>query len=129
MENIASGYNTVADVYAAWKASPGHWAAMIDPGLQYISVARCGNYWVYLGYAKDIIEDKYMDENGNIDIDAAVNNGDMHEISSVTDPETGKSQTVYGTDGVMSLEEAIEKGEITQEEADAIQDIFDNWYD
>ncbi|MCR2047160.1 SH3 domain-containing protein [Acetatifactor muris] len=129
VENIASGYNTVADVYAAWKASPGHWAAMIDPGLQYISVARCGNYWVYLGYAKDIIEDKYMDENGNIDIDAAVNNGDMHEISSVTDPETGKSQTVYGTDGVMSLEEAIEKGEITQEEADAIQDIFDNWYD
>ncbi|MCI8800962.1 MAG: SH3 domain-containing protein [Lachnospiraceae bacterium] len=129
VENIAQGYGSVADVYAAWKASPGHWAAMTDPGLQYISVARCGNTWVYLGYAKDIIEDKYMDENGNIDIDAAVNNGDMHEISSVTDPETGKSQTVYGTDGVMSLEEAIEKGEITQEEADAIQDIFDNWYD
>ncbi len=126
-ENIGQGYSSVAEIYAAWKASPGHWAAMIDQGLQYISVARCGNYWVYLGYAKDILEDKYTDENGNIDIDAAVNDGVMHEVDSVTDPETGNSQTVYGTDGVMNEQEAIDAGIITQEELDDLNDIFDNW--
>lgn len=127
VENIGQGYSSVAEIYAAWKSSPGHWAAMIDYGLQYISVARCGNYWVYLGYAKDIIEDKYTDENGNIDIDSAVNNGDMHELGTYTDPETGNSQTVYGTDGVQTAEEAIEKGEMTQEELDDLNDIFNNW--
>ncbi len=127
VENIGMGQTSVAEIYAAWKASPGHWAAMIDQGLQYISVARCGNYWVYLGYAKDILEDKYTDENGNIDIDAAVNDGVMHEVDSVTDPETGNSQTVYGTDGVMNEQEAIDAGIITQEELDDLNDIFDNW--
>ena len=113
-ENIGQGYSTVADIYAAWKASPGHWAAMTDAGLQYISVARCGNYWVYLGYAKDIIEDKYTDENGNIDIDAAVNDGAMNEVDFVTDSDTGNSQTVYGTDGVQTAEDAIANGDISQ---------------
>ena len=126
-ENIGQGYSSVADIYAAWKASPGHWAAMTDAGLQYISVARCGNYWVYLGYAKDIIEDKYTDENGNIDIDAAVNNGDMHEIGTTTDEDTGNSTTIYGSDGVMSAEEAVENGVITEEENKALDDIFANW--
>ena len=112
--NIGQGYSTVADIYAAWKASPGHWAAMTDAGLQYISVARCGNYWVYLGYAKDIIEDKYTDENGNIDIDAAVNDGAMNEVDFVTDSDTGNSQTVYGTDGVQTAEDAIANGDISQ---------------
>ena len=116
--NIGQGYSTVADIYAAWKASPGHWAAMTDAGLQYISVARCGNYWVYLGYAKDIIEDKYTDENGNIDIDAAVNNGDMHEIGTTTDEDTGNSTTIYGSEGTMSEDEAIESGLVTPEEAE-----------
>ena len=114
VENIGQGYSTVADIYAAWKASPGHWAAMTDAGLQYISVARCGNYWVYLGYAKDIIEDKYTDENGNIDIDAAVNDGAMNEVDFVTDSDTGNSQTVYGTDGVQTAEDAIANGDISQ---------------
>ena len=100
---------------------------MTDAGLQYISVARCGNYWVYLGYAKDIIEDKYTDENGNIDIDAAVNNGDMHEIGTTTDEDTGNSTTIYGSDGVMSAEEAVENGVITEEENKALDDIFANW--
>ena len=113
-ENIGQGYSSVADIYAAWKASPGHWAAMTDAGLQYISVARCGNYWVYLGYAKDIIEDKYTDENGNIDIDAAVNDGAMNEVDFVTDSDTGNSQTVYGTDGVQTAEDAIANGDISQ---------------
>ena len=117
-ENIGQGYSSVADIYAAWKASPGHWAAMTDAGLQYISVARCGNYWVYLGYAKDIIEDKYTDENGNIDIDAAVNNGDMHEIGTTTDEDTGNSTTIYGSEGTMSEDEAIESGLVTPEEAE-----------
>ncbi len=82
---------------------------------------------MYLGYAKDIIEDKYTDENGNIDIDAAVNDGVMHEVDSVTDPDTGNSQTVYGTEGVMNEEEMIESGFVTQEELDNLKDIFDNW--
>ena len=126
-ENIAQGQTSVAQLYEAWKASPGHWAAMVDSGLQYISVARCGNYWVYLGYAKDILEDKYTDENGNIDIDAAVNDGAMHEIGTTTDPDTGSSSTIYGSEGVMSAEDAIENGVITEEENKALDDIFANW--
>ena len=127
VENIGYGQASVAEIYAAWKASQGHWAAMVDSGLQYISVARCGNYWVYLGYAKDILEDKYTDENGNIDIDAAVNDGAMHEIGTTTDPDTGSSSTIYGSEGVMSAEDAIENGVITEEENKALDDIFANW--
>ena len=117
-ENIAQGQTSVAQLYEAWKASPGHWAAMVDSGLQYISVARCGNYWVYLGYAESILAN-YTDESGNVDIEAAVNDGVMHEISSVTDEETGNSTTIYGSDGVMSAEEAIENGIVTEEEVQA----------
>ena len=124
--NIAQGYGSVADIYAAWKASPGHWAAMVDPGLQYISVARCGNYWVYLGDAKDIL-DNYTDANGNVDIGAAVDDGVVNEIGTYTDPNTGQSQTVYGTPGVQTAEDAIANGEMTQEELDEYNDIFDNW--
>ncbi len=118
VENIGQGYSSVAEIYAAWKASPGHWAAMVDSGLQYISVARCGNYWVYLGYAESILAN-YTDESGNVDIEAAVNDGAVNEISSVTDEETGNSTTIYGSDGVMSAEEAIENGIVTEEEVQA----------
>jgi len=118
VENIGYGQASVAEIYAAWKASPGHWAAMVDSGLQYISVARCGNYWVYLGYAESILAN-YTDESGNVDIEAAVNDGVVHEISSVTDEETGNSTTIYGSDGVMSAEEAIENGIVTEEEVQA----------
>ena len=51
-------------------------------GLQYISVARCGNYWVYLGYAEDVLAN-YTDENGNINIDAAVQDGVLKVESNV----------------------------------------------
>ena len=126
VENIGYGQASVAEIYAAWKASPGHWAAMTDPGLQYISVARCGNYWVYLGYAKEVM-DNYTDANGNIDIDAAVNDGVVKEIDSVEDPETGKGQTVYGSEGVKTGEQSVADGDITQEKSDELNDIFDNW--
>ena len=79
VENIAFGQTTVAEVYASWKESPGHWAAMTDPGLQYISVARCGDYWVYLGYAQSVLEN-YTDANGNVDIGAAVEDGAMVSV-------------------------------------------------
>ena len=126
VENIGQGYSSVAEIYAAWKASPGHWAAMTDPGLQYISVARCGNYWVYLGYAKEVM-DNYTDANGNIDIDAAVQDGVVKEIDSVEDPETGKGQTVYGSEGVKTGEQSVADGDMTQEISNEIDDIFDNW--
>ena len=126
VENIGYGQASVAEIYAAWKASPGHWAAMTDPGLQYISVARCGNYWVYLGYAKEVM-DNYTDANGNIDIDAAVNDGVVKEIDSVEDPETGKGQTVYGSEGVKTGEQSVADGDMTQEISNEIDDIFDNW--
>ena len=126
VENIGQGYSSVAEIYAAWKASPGHWAAMTDPGLQYISVARCGNYWVYLGYAKEVM-DNYTDANGNIDIDAAVQDGVVEEIDSVEDPETGNGQTVYGSEGVKTGEQSVADGDMTQEISNEIDDIFDNW--
>ena len=124
--NIAQGYGSVADVYAAWKSSPGHWAAMTDPGLQYISVARCGNYWVYLGYAKDIL-DNYTDANGNVDIGAAVDDGVVNEIGTYTDPNTGQSQTVYGTPGVQTAEDAVANGDISQEDVDDFLNDLENW--
>nr|WP_300868270.1 SH3 domain-containing protein [uncultured Acetatifactor sp.] len=126
VENIAEGYGSVADVYAAWKASPGHWAAMTDQGLQYISVARCGNYWVYLGYATDIL-DNYTDANGNVDINAAVNDGAMNNLGTYTDPNSGQSQTVYGDNGVMNEDQMVNSGFATQEDLDNLDDIFDNW--
>ena len=73
------------------------------------------------------ILDNYTDANGNIDIDAAVNDGVMNEIGTYTDPNTGQSQTVYGSDGVRTLEDAVASGDISQEEADEIEDIFNNW--
>lgn len=124
--NIGQGYGSVADVYAAWKSSPGHWAAMTDAGLKYISVARCGNYWVYLGYAEDVLAN-YTDANGNVDIGAAAEDGAVNEIGTYTDPNTGQSQTVYGTEGVQTLEDAVASGDVSQEEANEVQDIFDNW--
>ena len=124
--NIAQGYGSVADIYAAWKASPGHWAAMVDPGLQYISVARCGNYWVYLGYAADVL-DNYTDANGNVDIGAAVDDGVVNEIGTYTDPNTGQSQTVYGTPGVQTAEDAVANGDISQEDVDDFLNDLENW--
>ncbi len=123
--NIGQGYSSVAEIYAAWKASPGHWAAMIDAGLKYISVARCGNYWVYLGYAEDVLAN-YTDANGNVDIGAAVDDGAVNEIGTYTDPNTGQSQTVYGTEGVQTVEDAVASGDMSQEEADALDDIFNS---
>ncbi len=123
--NIGQGYSSVAEIYAAWKASPGHWAAMTDAGLQYISVARCGNYWVYLGYAEDVLAN-YTDANGNVDIGAAVDDGVMNEIGTYTDPNTGQSQTVYGSEGVQTVEDAVASGDMSQEEADALEDIFNS---
>ena len=126
VENIGYGQTSVAEIYADWKASPGHWAAMTGVNLQYISVARCGVYWVYLGYAKEVM-DNYTDANGNINIDAAVQDGVVEEIDSVVDPETGNGQTVYGTEGVKTGEQAVADGDMTQEELDNLNDIFDSY--
>ncbi len=124
--NIAEGYGSVADVYAAWKSSPGHWAAMTDPGLQYISVARCGNYWVYLGYAEDVLAN-YTDANGNVDIGAAAEDGAVNEIGTYTDPNTGQGQTVYGTNGVQTAEDAVANGDISQQDVDDFMNDLENW--
>ena len=124
--NIGQGQTSVAEVYAAWKASPGHWSAMTDAGLQYISVARCGNYWVFLGYAENVLEN-YTDENGNINTDAAVQDGVLKEVDSVEDPETGNGQTVYGSEGVKTAEDAVADGDMSQEDYDELEDIFNNW--
>lgn len=51
----------------------------------------------------------------------------MHEIGTTTDEDTGNSTTIYGSDGVMSAEEAVENGVITEEENKALDDIFANW--
>ena len=89
---------------------------MTDAGLKYISVARCGNYWVYLGYAEDVLAN-YTDANGNVDIGAAVDDGAVKEIGTVKDENTGNSTTIYGSEGTMSKEEAVESGIVTEEEA------------
>lgn len=91
VENIGKGYSSVADIYAAWKASPGHWAAMTGVNLQYISVARCGVYWVYLGYETTGMEN-YTDESGKVNLEAAVNDGVIEHVTT-----TDNGTEIYGT--------------------------------
>ena len=69
----------------------------------------------------------YTDESGNVDIGAAVEDGEMHEIGTTTDENTGNSATTYGSEGTMTTEEAIENGTITEEENENLDDIFANW--
>lgn len=51
-ENIAAGYTTAADVFAAWKASSGHNANMLNPNFKvmglsrlYVPGSKYGYYW------------------------------------------------------------------------------------
>ena len=69
----------------------------------------------------------YTDESGNVDIEAAVNDGEMHEVNTVTDEESGNSQTVYGTEGVQTAEDAVANGDVTQEEVDDFLNDLANW--
>ena len=92
-ENIGSGYGSAADVYTAWKNSPGHWTAMIDANLQYCSIARYGNVWVFVGYASNPVVENLT--NGTTTVEQEVENGNLESVN--TDEGTGVS--VYGTPG------------------------------
>lgn len=116
VENIGQGYSSVADIYAAWKASPGHWAAMIDQRLQYISVARCGNNWVYLGYAQSVL-DNYADETGKVDIDAAVEDGAMEHVGT-----TDEGVEIYAD--INSDTEVLTEEEVAEKYGDDVLDLF-----
>ncbi len=117
--NIGEGYSSVSDIYTAWKNSPGHWAAMIDANLQYCSVAKYGNYWVFVGYASNPVAEGIV--NGTTTVEQQVQEGNQEHVS--TDEETGVS--VYGTPGaVYTEEEAISSGEVTQEDFDDLE----NWF-
>ncbi len=91
--NIASGYDSVSSVYDGWRRSPGHWAAMCDENLLYCSVARCGNYWVFIGFAQTPLEA------GTQTTADAVANGDLEQVN--TDEGTGVE--VYGTPGSVTV--------------------------
>lgn len=91
--NIASGQSSVSSVYDGWKNSPGHWAAMTDANLQYCSVARCGNFWVFVGYASNPVVENLT--NGTTTVEQEVENGNLGIVN--TDEGTGVS--VYGTPG------------------------------
>lgn len=49
-ENIARGYNSPDDVFAAWMASEGHRANILNPNMTEIGIAHAGGgseeYWV-----------------------------------------------------------------------------------
>ena len=45
-ENIAEGYGNIADVMSAWKSSPDHCKAMMDPLYIEMGAYSCGSYWV-----------------------------------------------------------------------------------
>ena len=92
--NIASGYGSVSSVYDGWKNSPGHWVAMIDANLQYCSVARYGNFWVFIGYASNPIVD------GTMTVEQAVNAGIMEDVTTKEEADAGFS--VQGTTGAVS---------------------------
>ena len=45
-ENIAWGYNTIAEVIAAWVVSPSHCEQMMSNKINEIGAAKNGKYWV-----------------------------------------------------------------------------------
>ncbi len=111
-ENIGyiMGFNSSAsDIYAAWKESPGHWAAMIDPYLQYCSVAKYGSYWVYLGYAANPIAD------GTMSTQEAVDAGLLEQVGTYDNGEG-----IYASPGV-----TVEDDEDILAELDALRGITD----
>ena len=61
------------------------------------------------GMQTDIL-DNYTDANGNVDINAAVNDGAMNNLGTYTDPNSGQSQTVYGDNGVMNEDQMVNSG-------------------
>lgn len=59
---LRSKRKPVKSIYEAWKDSEGHWNAMIDPYLEYCSVARYNGFWVFLEYAGNPILDMTTQE-------------------------------------------------------------------
>ncbi|KAI8804273.1 hypothetical protein BJ742DRAFT_458405 [Cladochytrium replicatum] len=45
-ENVAVGYSYDANVFEAWKASPVHYANMVNPNYNAIGFGQEGTYWV-----------------------------------------------------------------------------------
>lgn len=54
-ENLAQGYlPTAAAVLAAWQSSPGHNAAMLQPGFTQMGIAHVGQHWALdFGYGNE----------------------------------------------------------------------------
>lgn len=54
-ENLARGYlPTAAAVLAAWQSSPGHNAAMLQPGFTQMGIAHVGQHWALtFGYGNE----------------------------------------------------------------------------
>jgi hypothetical protein len=47
-ENLATGYGTVSEAFAAWMNSPGHRANILNPEFVEMGVARIGGTWTQL---------------------------------------------------------------------------------
>lgn len=54
-----------------------------------------------------------------------VNSGELTLINSTTDENTGATVDVYATPGTKTMEQSVADGDITQEEADAINEAMD----
>lgn len=108
-ENIGriQGFDSSAsDIYLDWKNSAGHWAAMIDPDLQYCSVAKYGEYWVFLGYASNPIV--------NMSTEEAVAQGLLTQIGTNED-----GNEIYASaDGV-----EVEEDEDIIDELESLRDL------
>ena len=98
-ENIGYVFeNNVADIYEAWKNSEGHWNAMIDPYLEYCSVARYNGFWVFLGYAGNPVV------TGEMTTEEAVEQGLLEHINT-TDEGSEFYANPEAEAGVVSDEE------------------------
>ena len=107
-ENIGYVFeNNVEEIYEAWKNSEGHWNAMIDPYLEYCSVARYNGFWVFLGYAGNPILDMSTQE--------AVEKGLLEHINT-----TDEGSEVYASvEGDVHVE--------TEEEKQQAEDLGWDW--
>lgn len=120
-ENIAeinSNPLSIETWYNAWYNSEGHRANMFSTG--YVKAA-CA---YYTNGSKSYVITVFQGDTSPASaeqLQQQVDSGELTHINSTTDENTGATVDVYATPGTKTLEQAVQDGDITQEEADAVR--------
>ena len=124
-ENIAEIYSDPLNIeawYNAWYNSEGHRANMFSTG--YVKAA-CA---YYTNSSKSYVITVFQGDTSPASaeqLQQQIDSGELTHINSTTDENTGATVDVYGTPGTKTLEQAVQDGDMTQEEADEIMKIVE----